>query len=165
MATAKKTTKKTTKTTAKTAKKVEAKTTSALRKGTLAYLGLYGFAAERATKRAEQVKALYATATDGFFEDLVSHGEKVEGLALGTAQTAQKRVIETFETATSKVKAAVPFGANDRVEELEAEIATLNKKITALSKKASTSRKKTSIKKTGINKQVMNTEKTVKKVA
>ena len=160
MAAAKKTTKKTPKKTAKTSKKVEAKTTSVLRKGTLAYLGLYGFAAERATKRAEQVKALYENATNGLFDDLVSHGEKVEGLALETAKTAQKRVIETFETTTSKVKAAVPFGANDRVEELEAEILSLNKKITALSKKAAAPRKKT-----GINKQVMATEKTMNKVA
>lgn len=157
MATAKTTKKTTTKT---KAQKAEAKTKSVLRKGTLAYLGLYGFAAERAAKRAEQVKALYANATDGLVEDLISHGEKVEELALGTAKTAQKRVVETFETTTSKVKAAVPFGANDRVEELEAEIVTLNKKITALSKKAATPRKKT-----GINKQVMATEKTAKKVA
>jgi len=161
MASAKTKSKKTT----KTAKKVEAKTTSVFRKGTLAYLGLYGLAAERATKRAEQVKALYTGATDGLFEDLISHGEKIEELAIETAKTAQQRVSETFETTTSKVKAAVPFSANDRVEELEAEIVTLNKKIQALSKKASTTRKKTVIKKTGINKQVMATEKTAKKVA
>ena len=150
MATAKKTTKKTT---AKKTKKVEAKTTSALRKGTLAYLGLYGFAAERAAMRADQVKALYANATDGLFEDLVARGEKVEKLAVGTAKTAQKRAVETFETTTDKVKAAVPFGANDRVEELEAEIKSLTKKITALSKK-------TTAKKVGINKELMKTEKT-----
>ena len=167
MATAKKTTKQTSKKTANKSKQVDTKTPSVLRKGTLAYLGLYGFAAERAAKRAEQVKVLYTNSTNGLFDDLVSHGEKVEELALETAKTAQKRVVETFETTTSKVKAAVPFGANDRVEELEAEIVTLNEKITALSKKASTSRKKasTSRKKTGINKQVMATEKTISKVA
>jgi len=160
MATAKKTAKKTVKKTTKTAKKVETKTTSALRKGTLAYLGLYGFAAERATKRAEQVKALYTNATDGLFEDLVARGEKVEELALDTAKTAQKRAVETFETTTDKVKSVVPFGANDLVEELQAEIKTLNKKISALSKKASTPRKKA-----GINKEVMATEKTAPKAA
>ena len=125
---------KTAKTT-KTTKKVEAKTPSTLRKGALAYIGLYGFAAERAAKRAAQVKKLYTNATDGLFEDLVARGEKVEDLAFGTAKTAQKRVVETFETTTTKVKSSVPFGANDRVEELEAEIKTLTKKITALSKK------------------------------
>jgi hypothetical protein len=146
MATAKKTAKKTTKT-------VEAK--SAVRKGTLAYLGLYGFAAERARLRTEQVKALYNNATDGLFEDLVARGEKVEELAFGTAKTAQKRAVETFETTTDKVKSVVPFGANDRVEELEAEIKTLNKKISALSKKASKpSKTATTDKTTGINKQV-----------
>ena len=149
MATAKKTTEKT----AKTTKKVEAKTTSALRKGALAYLGLYGFAAERAAKRAEQVKAFYENATDGLFEDLVARGEKVEELALDTAKTAQKRAVETFETTTDKVKSVVPFGANDLVEELQSEIKTLNKKITALSKKT------TAKKKAGINKEVMATEK------
>lgn len=154
MATAKKTTKKT----AKTAKKAEAKTTSALRKGTLAYIGLYGFAAERATKRIEQVKAIYANTTDGLIEDLIARGEKVEKLAVGTAKTAQKRAVETFETTTDKVKSVVPFGANDRVEELEAEIKSLTKKITALSKKSTA-------KKTGINKQVMATEKTASKAA
>ena len=143
MATAKKTAKKT----------VEAK--SAVRKGTLAYLGLYGFAAERARLRTEQVKALYNNATDGLFEDLVARGEKVEELAFGTAKTAQKRAVETFETTTDKVKSVVPFGANDRVEELEAEIKTLNKKISALSKKASKpSKTATTDKTTGINKQV-----------
>ena len=160
MAAAKKTSKKTVKKTAKTAKKVEAKTTSALRKGTLAYLGLYGFAAERATKRAEQVKALYANATDGLFEDLIARGEKLESLALETAKTAQQRATETFETTTDKVKSVVPFGANDRVEELQAEIRTLNKKISALSKKAAKPRKKT-----GINKEVMETQKTTPKAA
>jgi hypothetical protein len=160
MATAKKTAKKVTKKTTKVAKKAEVKTTSAIRKGTLAYLGLYGFAAERATMRAEQVKAFYATATDGLLEDLIARGEKVEKLAVGTAMTAQKRAVETFETTTDKVKSAVPFGANDRVEELEAEIKTLNKKISALSKKAATPRKTT-----GINKEVMATEKTAPKAA
>lgn len=160
MATAKKTVKKTTKKTVKTAKKAEVKTASALRKGTLAYLGLYGFAAERATKRAEQVKAFYANATDGLVEDLIARGEKVEKLVVGTAKTAQERAVETFETTTDKVKAAVPFGANDRVEELEAEIKTLNKKISALSKKA-----KAPAKKAGINKEVMKTEKTAPKAA
>ena len=163
MATAKKTTKTTKKTTAKkmtakktapkTSKKVEAKTTSVLRKGTLAYLGLYGFAAERAAMRAEQVKSLYANATDGLFDDLVARGEKVEKLAVGTAKTAQKRAVETFESTTDKVKSAVPFGANDRVEELEAEIKSLTKKITALSKKSTA-------KKVGINKELMATDKT-----
>ncbi len=162
MTTSKKSTKKTAKTTktTKTARKVETKTTSALRKGALAYLGLYGFAAERATKRAEQVKALYTNATDGLFEDLVARGEKFELLALDTAKTAQKRAIETIETTTDKVKSAVPFGANDHVEELEAEIQALNKKISALSKRASKPSKKATVKK-----QVMATEKTVKKAA
>ena len=156
----------TTKKTAKTTKKVEAKAPTALRKGTLAYLGLYGFAAERATKRVEQIKALYTNTTDGLFEDLIARGEKVEELALETAKTAQKRAADTFETTTDKVKAVVPFGSNDRVEELQAEIQTLNKKISALSKKAAKPRRKASTtQKTGINKAIMATEKTAPKAA
>ncbi len=154
-----KTTKKT-KTAIKSAKTVETKTTSTLRKGALAYLGLYGFAAERATKRAEQVKAFYAEAKDGLFEDLVARGEKVEELALGTAKIAQKRAFDTFGTTADKVKAVVPFGANDRVEELESEVEALTKKIAALSKKAASSRKSTAT-----QKAAMATEKTVTKAA
>ena len=147
---------------AKTTKKTEAKAakTSVIRKGALAYLGLYGVAYERAVMRAEQVKDLYAAkvkgSTEGLFTDLVARGEKVEELALKTAKdtatTARERAVETFETTTQKVKAAVPFGANDRVEELEAEVTALNKKITALSKKAKPAKKTT--KTTGINKAV-----------
>ncbi len=151
MATTKKTAKKTTKT-------VEAK--SVVRKGALAYLGLYGFAAERARLRTEQVKAIYTKTTDGLFEDLVARGEKVEEFAFGTAKVAQKRAVETFETTTDKVMSVVPFGANDRVAELEAEVTALNKKITALSKKAAKPRKTA-----GINKQVMATDKTAPKAA
>jgi sugar diacid utilization regulator len=154
----------------KTTKTTKTQKTSAVRKGALAYLGLYGVAYERAVMRAEQVKGLYATkvkgSTDGLFTELVARGEKVEELALGTAKTAQKRAVETFETTTDKVKAALPtslpFGANDRVEELEAEVAALNKKIVALSKKSAA---KKSAAKTGINKSVMNTKKTPKKAA
>lgn len=153
MATAKKkTTKKT------TAKKVETK--SVVRKSALAYLGLYGFAAEQARLRTEKVKELYTNATEGLFEDLIARGEKVEEFALDTAKSAQKRAAETLETTTDKVKNVVPFGANDRVEELEAEVKALTKKITALSKKAAKPRKTT-----GINKQVMKTDKTASKAA
>ena len=139
------------KTAVKTETKIDAK--SALRKGTLAYLGLYGVAFERARFRAEQVKGLYNNATDGLVEDLVARGEKVEKAALVTAKQAQKRAATTFETTTDKVKSVLPVGANDRVEELQAEVKALNKKITALSKKATAKRKP------------MTTEKTAKKAA
>ena len=64
----------------KTTKTTKTQKTSAVRKGALAYLGLYGVAYERAVMRAEQVKGLYATkvkgSTDGLFTELVARGEK-----------------------------------------------------------------------------------------
>ena len=147
----------------KVTKKTDAK--SVVRKGTLAYLGLYGFAAERARLRADQVKELYTKATDGLLDDLIERGENVEKLALGTAQDAQKLATDAFETTTDKVKAIVPFGGNDRVEELEAEVAALNKKISALSKKASKPRKTVKTEKSPAKTAGINTQVTSPKVA
>ncbi|WP_409433403.1 hypothetical protein ACJ3XI_02550 [Litorimonas sp. RW-G-Af-16] len=139
--------------TAKTTKKaVEAtetealKATAMLRKGALAYVGLYGAAFERAKMRTEQVRSFYNTKTDGVFDTLVAKGEEIEGKAADYAKTAQKRVVETFETTTDKVKEILPTASNDRVEELEAEIATLNKKISAMAKKNAKPAKKTEMK-------------------
>ena len=64
----------------KTAKKVEKETVKSvalLRKGALAYIGLYGAAYERAKFRFEQVRG----GADGLFERLVVKGEEIEGKA------------------------------------------------------------------------------------
>lgn len=147
---------KTTKAAKKTTKTAEKETliaTALLRKGVLAYIGLHGAAYERVKFRFEQVRS----ATDGLFDTFVEKGEELEAKATVLAKGAQEKANETFSETTSKVKAVLPKASNDRVEELEAEIAALNKKISALSQKAA--------KKTPAKKVKMTTEKVVKKAA
>lgn len=128
---------KTTKKNTKATKKVDV---SNLRKGALAYIGLHGLAYERAQFRAEQLK----NASGELFETLVKKGEKLEGKGLELTKEARAKASDLVEDSVETVKNVVPFGGRDnRVEELEAEVATLNKKIAALSKKASTPRKTT----------------------
>lgn len=127
------------KTTQKAAKKVAAKTeknavkaTALLRKGVLAYVGMYGAAYERAQLRFTQARK----ATDGLFETFVEKGEEIETQANEYFKGTQSAVVKTYEENAKKVRAILPASANDRVEELEAEIAALNKKIVAVAKKA-----------------------------
>lgn len=154
---AKKTVKSAKKTASKTADAVETRTqrtTAILRKGVLAYVGLYGAAYERAKMRTEQVRTAADKARaqgEEFFGDLVVKGEKIEKQAGKLAKDAQGTVVETYEETSGKVRSFVPskilpFSANDRVEELEAEIAALNKKISALSSKKAKSGKKVTMK-------------------
>jgi len=125
---------KTTKTPQKETVKPTAKTTALLRKGALAYVGLYGATYGRASFRADPVR----NATDGLFDSLVVKGENIEGKATVFAKDAQVKVVETFTTTTSKVRGVLPKASNDRVEELETEITKLNKKISAMAKKKAT---------------------------
>lgn len=125
------------KTTKKTAK-TETKAAANLRKGALAYVGLYGLAYERAQVRADQLKAK----SGELFETLVKKGEVLEGKGLEMTKEYRAKANELVGEGVETVRNVVPFGNNDnRVEELEAEIKALNKKIAALSKKASTSTK------------------------
>jgi len=131
-----KATKKTKTTKAKTTKKakVEVKTNTpvdVLRKGALAYVGLYGAAYEAAKTRFDTVRG----SADNLFESLVEKGENIEATALVLAKGAQVKATETFATSTEKVRDVLPLPSNDRVEELEAEITKLNKKIAAFAKK------------------------------
>lgn len=137
-----------TETTAETAK-TSAKATALLRKGTLAYIGLYGAAYERAKTRYANLR----TRTDGLFDTLVEKGEVVEAQVGAYTKKRQVKALETYATTTDKVRSFLPSSANDRVEALEAEIASLNKKVKTLSKKAKTPAAK------------MTTEKTVKTAA
>jgi len=123
--------------TAKKAQKETLKATALLRKGTLAYIGLYGAAYERAKFRFEQVRG----ATDGLFDTLVVKGEEIEGKANVFAKDAQVKVTETFAATSSKVRGVLPTASNDHVEELEAEITKLNKKIAAMAKTKTTAKK------------------------
>ena len=122
----------------KTAKKVAAKTedntvkaTALLRKGVLAYIGMYGAAYERAQFRFTQARE----ATDGLFDTLVEKGEEMETQATEMFKGTQSKVTETYEANAKKVRGMLPASANDRVEELDAEIAALNKKIVSVGKK------------------------------
>jgi len=136
-----------------------------LRKGALAYVGLYGAAYDRAKLSAEQVReAANKARTQGeeFFGTLVVKGEEIEVQATKLAKDAQKTATETFEETTEKVKSFVPsnilpLSANDRASELQAEVEALNKKIAALSKKKSAPRKavKMTTEKVAINKEVV----------
>lgn len=137
--------------TTKTAKKTAETKTSFLRKGALAYVGLYVAAYDRAKMRVEQVRK----ATDGLFDDLVEKGEKIEGQAVVMAKGAQVKVAEAANDTVTKVREVLPTGGKSRVTELEAEVEKLNKKIVAMGKKASATTKKAAMK----------TEKTVKAAA
>ena len=147
------------KTTKKTAKKVE---TSNLRKASLAYVGLYGLAYERAQFRADQLK----TASGELFDTLVKKGSVLETKGLELTKDARTKATDLVEDSVETVKNVVPFGGRDnRVEELEAEVAALNKKIAALSKKASTPRKTTKTVKTTDATSAAKTDTATKKAA
>lgn len=111
-----------------------------LRKGTLAYLGLYGTAYEMLQTRAKTRITQIKSSTDGLFDSLVERGEVIEAQAGVTLKTAQTKAVSTFATGTEKVRGVLPKASNDRVSELESEVETLRKKITALSKKAKTAK-------------------------
>lgn len=123
--------------------------TTLLRKGTLAYFGMYGAAYEQAQTRFKQARQN----SDELFETFVKKGEEMEAQAGDFFKGTQSKVTETYEENAKKVRSILPISANDRVEELEAEIKALNKKIVAMGKQARSTAK--TAKKTA-------TEKTVK---
>ncbi len=105
-----------------------------MRKGWLAYLGLYGAAYER-------VKPFTSKAGVAL-EDLIAKGETVENSAQEVAGDVRERATDIYGESFAKVRNFMPsfIKRNDRVEELEAEIAALNKKVTALTKKPAAKR-------------------------
>ncbi|MCF6220014.1 MAG: hypothetical protein L3J65_02780 [Robiginitomaculum sp.] len=133
-------TKTTTKTT-KTAKKIEAtktsfvanlKTPAIVRKGFRAYVGVFGAAYEAAQPVFDKAVKNY--------DDYAARGEKLETVATTYAKDTRKSVTEfakaRFEKRSAQLRSFVPGAANDRVQELEAEISKLNKKIAGFAKKA-----------------------------
>lgn len=137
---------------AKTETKTDTKTIDfdavklAARRGTLAYVGLYGAAFEMAKTRFENAKTQLESARKNsgtFFDTLVAKGEELEAKAGDMMKDTQEKVSKTYEEGTERVKSVLPKTAANRVEELEAEIATLNKKIVAMSKKSRPAAKKT----------------------
>lgn len=107
----------------------------AVRKGWLAYIGLYGAAYER-------VKPLGAKAV-ATFEDLVAKGEFVEDQAQDVVETVRERTNDFYGEGFARVRnfmPKMPVANKGRVEELEAEIEALNKKVATLTKKTSSKR-------------------------
>ena len=85
----------------KTEAKVEntfEKSTAMLRKGVLAYIGLYGAAYEQAQTRFVQARE----ATDGLFDTLVEKGEEIEVQATEMFKDTQSKVTNTYKTNVKK---------------------------------------------------------------
>ncbi len=120
---------------AKKTVKIDTTPAEVLRKGWLAYLGLYGAAYER-------VKPLTAKAGDAF-EGLVAKGETVETGAQELAGGVRARAQGFYGDGVARVRSVMPKlgGGRARVDELEAEVAALNKKIASLTKKPAAKRK------------------------
>ncbi|MEO1251913.1 MAG: hypothetical protein AAFW81_06165 [Pseudomonadota bacterium] len=121
------------------AKKTETALTpaEALRKGWLAYIGLYGVAFERAKPYGE--KAMDA------FETLVAKGETVEGHAQDVVESVRERANDAAGPRFERIRKFIPtlptpVSNKARVEELEAEIEALNKKVASLTKKPAAKR-------------------------
>jgi len=143
--------KKTTKTT-----KYTFKTPAAVQKGFRAYVGMFGAAYERAVPVFEKAAKNY--------DDYAARGEKLETSANSFVKDARKNVTEfaskRYEMRAAKVRAFFPKAANDRVVELEAEIAKLNKKIVTPAKKmAKKTPKKTAKRVTKVAKKTVETVK------
>ncbi len=115
------------------AKKTETTLTprDAIRKGWLAYLGVYGAAYERA-------EAILTGKGAEIFEEFVEKGEEVESRAQDTLADVRERANEMYGDRFSFDGIRKYFPQNTaskgRVEELEAEVAALNKKIATLTK-------------------------------
>ena len=96
-----------------------------------AYWGLHGLAFERAQLRWDQAREM----TENLFEDCIAKGEIIEAKAEVTLKDAQAKLLGTYAEAGEKVRDILPLSGN-RIEELEAEVATLNAKLKAVSKPA-----------------------------
>ena len=98
------------------------KAQAAVRNGWLAYLGLYGYAYDRARPEVEKLSAKALE----FFGDLVEKGETVETNAQEVVADVRERTVAVYSAGLAKAKSFAPkAAANDRVKELEAEIAEL----------------------------------------
>lgn len=106
-----------------------------LRKGWLAYLGVYGAAFDR-------VKPLITDKPADILEDLIAKGEKVEATAQDVAEDVRERASDFYGEGMDRVREYMPSmnKGSSRVEELEAEIAVLTKKVATLSKKPAAKR-------------------------
>lgn len=117
--------------TRKTAEIRDLSAAEALRQGWLAYLGVYGLAYERAKPAIEKLTKNYA----GIFSDLVEKGVEIEATAKEQIVDARERAEGLYGAGIEKVRSVLPIrAANGRVKELEAEVASLTKKLAAQAK-------------------------------
>lgn len=125
------------------ARKTETKTETtlgareAIRKGWLAYIGIYGAAYERAN-------ALVTGKGADMFEGFVAKGEEVETRAQDAIETVREQAQglygERFDLEQVTKFFPNPLAQKTRVEELEAEVVALSKKVATLSKKPAAKR-------------------------
>jgi hypothetical protein len=119
----------------KTAEKYNSlKPVQTVRRARRAYVGLHGLAFERAQTRFAQAKAM----TETLFADLVVKGEEIEGKVVIVAKDAQDKVEKTYAETAEKVRGAIPtvtLGGQKDVEELEAEVKTLESKLKKMAPK------------------------------
>jgi len=107
----------------------------AVRQGWLAYLGAYGVAFERAKPALKTLSEKYAE----FFGELVEKGEEIEETAKEQIVDVRDRAKGVYGAGFEKVRDFIPArAANDRVKELEAEVAALKKKVATKTKRAAT---------------------------
>jgi len=131
---------------AKAAKTTEKRTAIKLvRDAWLAGIGSYVKAYEvakdsfdDARERAETLKGRVSDLTlrsDELVKELIGKGEEMETLAEKNIADARTNVVKFAEPRIEKIRSLIPVpGKGDRVAELEAEVAKLNKKIATLSK-------------------------------
>ena len=105
----------------------------AVRKARRAYVGLLGFAFERAANRIDILRAK----RDDLMVELVARGESLQTNAFTLAKDAKAKTSDFVETGFETVsKITTDFGSNSREAALEAEVAALTKKLAKLKKDA-----------------------------
>ncbi len=131
------------------------KVVRAYRQGYLAWLGAHKSAFDFAQEGVNKLM----NGRDELVEELVQKGEEVEGLAQGNMEKVRGYVEPRFSDVTARFnevsekvteagnKVFNREPANDRVEELSAEVAKLTKTVTALSRKVNTAAKPAAAKK------------------
>ena len=121
-------------------------TISAIRRTRRAYFGMHVAAFEQAQIGFKKAREL----SDGLFDELVMKGEILESKAGATLKGTQAKFLQSYTETTETVRDLLP-SSDGRVEELEAEVETLNATLKSLKKtpaKKKTTAKKTAAKKT-----------------
>lgn len=116
-------------------------TISAIRRTRRAYFGMHVAAFEQAQIGFKKAREL----TDGLFDELVMKGEILESKAGVTLKGTQAKFLQSYTETTETIRDLLS-SSDDRVEELEAEVETLNATLKSLKK--TPAKKKTTAKKT-----------------